>query len=90
MASSKAKFVYLYDEEPFRVRQKDFWPLSQADKVLHKFIPALSHESDGLILQVGDCWDTAVFWSPLCHSTTCADPPDQLMLDPMTLQAGDS
>ena len=52
MAQPGAKFVYLYDQEPFRVRQKEFWPLPAARKVLAKFISNLSHESDGLILQV--------------------------------------
>jgi len=43
---------YRYNEEPFRIRRKDFWPLPQAGKLLQDFIPNLSHECDGLILQV--------------------------------------
>ncbi len=39
-------------QELFHVRRKEFWPLTQADKLLHDFIPnQVSHESDGLILQ---------------------------------------
>jgi len=43
---------YVYHEEPFSVRRKGFFPLHQSHDVL-KFIETLSHESDGLILQVG-------------------------------------
>ena len=35
-----------------QVRRKDFWMLSTTQKILHKFIPQLCHEADGLILQV--------------------------------------
>lgn len=42
---------YLYSSELFRIRRKDFWLLSTVDKLLHGFIPQLSHESDGLIFQ---------------------------------------
>lgn len=35
-----------------QVRRKDFWMLSATEKILHKFIPQLCHEADGLILQV--------------------------------------
>ncbi len=52
---------YNYESEPFRMRRKDFWPLQQAEKLLSKFIPNLSHESDGLILQVA------------FHSSSCCD-----------------
>lgn len=52
MAQPQARFVYLYEREPFRVRRKDFWPLPLADKLLNKLIPSLPHEADGLILQV--------------------------------------
>lgn len=41
------------------MRRKDFWPLTQARKLIHDFIPQLCHESDGLIFQgaqVGPCW----------------------------------
>ena len=37
------------------MRIKDFWPLFWARKVIDKLIPGLSHEADGLILQVGLC-----------------------------------
>lgn len=43
---------YLYDDEPFRVRKKEFYPLYYARKLIDKLIPELSHEADGLILQV--------------------------------------
>jgi len=43
---------YRFDQEPFSVRRKDFWLLSQARKLLEDFIPnIISHESDGLIFQ---------------------------------------
>ena len=48
----KLPFIYLYGEEPFRIRRKDFWPLPLTGKLLQDFIPGLSHESDGLIFQV--------------------------------------
>lgn len=51
MLDKAAKFVYLYGEEPFHMRRKEFWPLPQARKLLEDFIPKLSHEADGLILQ---------------------------------------
>eukprot|EP00891_Asterochloris_glomerata_P008948 jgi/Astpho2/8948/gw1.00133.212.1_t len=41
-------------DEPFSVRRKDFWPLHKSRYILDKFIPSLSHESDGLILQPWD------------------------------------
>lgn len=43
----------------YQVRRKDFWLLSTVKKLLKEFIPALSHESDGLIFQVG--WSCR-FW----------------------------
>lgn len=46
-------FLYIWDWEAFSVRPKQFWPLDKARSVLEKMIPSLSHESDGLILQVG-------------------------------------
>lgn len=52
MASPGAKFVYLYAEELFSVRRKEFFPLSKAAHLLGPFKDNLSHESDGLILQV--------------------------------------
>ena len=36
------------------MRRKDFWPLHKSRYILEKFIPSLSHESDGLILQPWD------------------------------------
>ncbi|XP_021897339.1 mRNA-capping enzyme isoform X2 [Carica papaya] len=45
---------YRYDLEPFRVRRKDFWPLSTVIKLLREFIPKLSHDADGLIFQGWD------------------------------------
>ena len=44
---------YDWNEEPFKVRRKDFWELQASEKVLSKLIPQLTHEADGLILQ---CW----------------------------------
>lgn len=46
--------VYDYGGELFRTRRKEFWPLAAASRILDKFIPSLSHESDGLILQPAD------------------------------------
>ncbi len=46
---------YYYGAEPFSVRRKEFWPLTAMQKLLTSFIPNLSHESDGLIFQVGYC-----------------------------------
>ena len=43
--------VYDYGGELMRVRRKEFWPVGAARSILSKFIPRLSHESDGLILQ---------------------------------------
>lgn len=38
--------------EPFSVRKKDFWDISQAASLLgEKFASTLSHEPDGLIFQ---------------------------------------
>ncbi|KAL5134999.1 mRNA-capping enzyme [Glycine soja] len=45
---------YRYDLEPFSVRRKGFWLLSTVSKLLHKFIPQLSHSSDGLVFQGWD------------------------------------
>jgi mRNA-capping enzyme len=46
-------FLYRYELEPFGLRRKEFWPLDKSTKLLKDFIPNLTHESDGLILQVG-------------------------------------
>lgn len=58
--------------EPFRVRKKEFWPITQAASLLgEKFARALSHEPDGLIFQpskepyiAGRC-DDVLKWKPL-------------------------
>lgn len=43
---------YLYQEEAFSARRKEFWPLMEAKSLLDHFIPTkVCHESDGLILQ---------------------------------------
>ncbi|BDA47945.1 mRNA-capping enzyme [Coccomyxa sp. Obi] len=42
---------YDYRSEAFSVRRKEFWPLSCMSSLLDSFIPALSHEADGLIFQ---------------------------------------
>jgi mRNA-capping enzyme len=47
-------FYYAYEDEPFGVRRKDFWPITAGEKVCRDFIPRLCHESDGLILQAAD------------------------------------
>ncbi|CAK9277141.1 unnamed protein product [Sphagnum jensenii] len=43
--------IYDFQAEPFRVRRKNFYMLSTTGKLLHNFIPKLSHEADGLIFQ---------------------------------------
>lgn len=58
--------------EPFSVRKKDFWEISQAASLLgEKFAKTLSHEPDGLIFQPskepycpGRC-DEVLKWKPL-------------------------
>ena len=50
----------MYDDEPFRVRRKHFYPLHMARKVVQDLIPSLSHEADGLILQV---WEGMRVWN---------------------------
>ncbi|KAI4301275.1 hypothetical protein L6164_034568 [Bauhinia variegata] len=45
---------YRYDLELFSVRRKGFWLLSTVSKLLNKFIPQLSHPSDGLVFQGWD------------------------------------
>lgn len=43
---------YLYQDEPFSARRKEFWKLYEAESLLYSFIPTkVLHESDGLILQ---------------------------------------
>ena len=48
------RLAYDYSGELFRLRRKEFWPLPASRTLLDKFIPRLSHESDGLILQPSD------------------------------------
>ncbi|XP_018568622.1 mRNA-capping enzyme [Anoplophora glabripennis] len=58
--------------EPFSVRKKDFWDITQAASLLgEKFAKTLSHEPDGLIFQpskepytAGRC-DEVLKWKPL-------------------------
>ncbi|KAK9842283.1 hypothetical protein WJX81_004542 [Elliptochloris bilobata] len=50
-ASAASGLRYEYGSELFSVRRKDFWPLFRARTLLEKFIPALCHETDGLIFQ---------------------------------------
>ncbi|KAJ8966402.1 hypothetical protein NQ317_009634 [Molorchus minor] len=58
--------------EPFSIRKKDFWEITQAASLLgEKFAKALSHEPDGLIFQpskepynAGRC-DDVLKWKPL-------------------------
>ena len=48
---------YLYQQELFSMRRKEFWPLDTAEVLMSDFIPQkVCHEADGLILQpwVGD------------------------------------
>ena len=45
-------FLYRYELESFGLRRKEFWPLDKSNTLLKDFIPKLTHESDGLILQV--------------------------------------
>nr|XP_022914085.1 mRNA-capping enzyme [Onthophagus taurus] len=60
------------DLEPFSVRKKEFWPITQAVSLLgEKFAKSLSHEPDGLIFQpskepyvTGQC-DEVLKWKPL-------------------------
>ncbi|XP_068338757.1 uncharacterized protein [Pyrus communis] len=54
--SKSVEPYYRYDFELFSVRRKGFWLLSTVTKLLRKFIPGLSHASDGLIFQG---WDDA-------------------------------
>ena len=51
-SACRHRFRYKYEGEPFGIRRKDFHPLHLARKLITKFIPSLSHEADGLILQV--------------------------------------
>jgi len=44
---------YRAEREPFRVRVKDFYDLSRTEWVLRKWMPTLTHPSDGLVFQSG-------------------------------------
>ena len=68
MSQPRAKFLYKYEEEPFSVRRKEFWPLAESGKVLDSLIPKLCHEADGLILQV--C--SACMHAPAAAPEACA------------------
>ena len=55
ISRGKLNIGYQYNEEPFRVRRKGFWPLEKAKSLLDNFIPKqVAHESDGLIFQPYD------------------------------------
>ncbi|GBF98986.1 mRNA-capping enzyme [Raphidocelis subcapitata] len=54
LPAGRAPLVYLYQEEPYGFRRKDFYQLHRGEKLLREFIPRLCHESDGLILQPHD------------------------------------
>jgi mRNA capping enzyme, catalytic domain len=43
---------YMYDQEPFKVVCKTFWPLHALPHVQRVEVPKLLHENDGFILQV--------------------------------------
>lgn len=46
------KGLIIKTAEPFSVRKKDFWDVTQAGSLLgEKFARTLSHEPDGLIFQ---------------------------------------
>ena len=51
-AKKQVSIAYRYDQEEMGIRRKGFWALPKARDLLQDFIPGLSHESDGLILQV--------------------------------------
>ncbi|XP_072396689.1 mRNA-capping enzyme [Diabrotica undecimpunctata] len=65
------KGIIIKNKEPFSVRKKDFWDISQAGNLLgEKFARTLSHEPDGLIFQPslkpyvpGRC-DEVLKWKP--------------------------
>lgn len=39
------------NREPFSIRKKDFYPIEQCNWLLEKFVPKITHETDGLVLQ---------------------------------------
>jgi len=51
LAQAGPSGAYAAHKEPFSVRTKEFHPLKFARTLVEKFIPALCHESDGLIFQ---------------------------------------
>lgn len=58
--------------EPFSVRDKSFWELSQAKKLLEpKFLQTLGHEPDGLIFQPSEdvCSSQMTFYT--YHKQPC-------------------
>lgn len=62
--------------EPFSVRLKQFWDITQAGSLLSdKFSKMLSHEPDGLIFQpskdpyVAGCSSEVLKWKPLSHNS---------------------
>lgn len=46
------QWTYNYEEEPFRVEGKRFWPLHDLEACRKNYFKSLAHENDGLILQV--------------------------------------
>lgn len=63
--------IIIREREPFSVRVKDFWSVTQAEALLGpKFAQQLSHEPDGLIFQpklepyVGGRCDDILKWKP--------------------------
>lgn len=50
--------AYVYPDERFSVRRKEFWPLFYIEKIFQRFNDPhnIGHESDGLILQGGLEW----------------------------------
>lgn len=53
--------------EPFSVREKGFWEITQAKKLLEpKFTKGLGHEPDGLIFQPSQIVMPLLFHVPIC------------------------
>ena len=50
--NTPSKTAYKYAQEGLGIRVKGFWVLPKAKALLDNVIPGLSHECDGLILQV--------------------------------------
>ena len=52
LPQQRFKNHYVYQQEPFSMRRKQFWPIDRAEYLMNTFIPEkVSHEADGLILQ---------------------------------------